>query len=88
MTTIELLENLHQTNDQRLKKVNELITKIDKEMALMIKVISHCAQGPHRLIHSTMVGEVCLPTCSACIAQRYLSNSLNENDLKLLKGGK
>lgn len=88
MTTTELLENLHQTNDQRLEKVNELITKIDKEMTLMIKVISHCAQGPHRLVLSTIMGEVCLPTCSACIAQRYLSNSLNESDLKLLKGEK
>ncbi len=95
MSTTQLLENLHQKGDGQLEKVMTLISKIDKEMTVMIKVISSCATAPHRLITKVSntecstgviqhISETCLPTCPTCIAKRFMANQLTKDDYALL----
>lgn len=96
MDTERLIEGLHQLHVNQETHLKQVIDKIDKEMTMMIKVIAQCAQGPHMLktgdysvlVASSSLGSYCLPSCSVCLAKRYLSNSLTEDDLKLVKGEK
>lgn len=83
----ELLEDLHRGNDNRVQELNKSIDTIASQGMLMMKIISRCASAPHVIIRG--IGEPtgygpCSPNCPACIATRFLSNSLTEEDLKLL----
>lgn len=91
MNQEQLLEVLHKDNDQRLEKLNDLIDKVQQERNLMMMVVCICAtNAPHKIERQLGVftDAPCLLTCPTCIAKRFLTNSLTENDLKLLKGEK